>query len=64
MRNYKTFCPYLVGSYSRLALEFRRYLTLGTRTFILDIPPSRDELAHVAEVFRRATGLSLFKGVA
>jgi alkanesulfonate monooxygenase len=64
MRNYKTFCPYLVGSYSRVALEFRRYLALGFRTFILDIPPSRDELAHVAEVFRRATDHSMFKGAA
>jgi alkanesulfonate monooxygenase len=64
MRNYRTLCPYLVGSYSRVALEFRRYLALGFRTFILDIPPSRDELAHVAEVFRRATGPSIFKGAA
>ena len=64
MRNHKTLCPYLVGSYSRVALELRRYFVLGFRTFILDIPPSRDELAHVAEVFRRAAGLSMFKGAA
>jgi alkanesulfonate monooxygenase len=55
MQNYKTFCPYLVGSYSRVALELERYISLGFRTFILDIPPSRDDLAHVVEVFRRAT---------
>ena len=54
MQNYKTFCPYLVGSYSRVATELGRYLWLGFRTVILDIPPSRDELAHVMEVFRRA----------
>jgi len=54
MQNYKTFCPYLVGSYSRVATELGRYLSLGFRTVILDIPPSRDELAHVMEVFRRA----------
>jgi alkanesulfonate monooxygenase len=55
MQNYKTFCPYLVGSYSRVALELGRYISLGFRTFILDIPPSRDELAHIVEAFRRAT---------
>jgi alkanesulfonate monooxygenase len=55
MQNYKTFCPYLVGSYSRVSIELGRYISLGFRTFILDIPPSRDELAHVVEAFRRAT---------
>jgi alkanesulfonate monooxygenase len=55
MQNYKTFCPYLVGSYSRVAMELGRYISLGFRTFILDIPPSRDELAHVVEVFCSAT---------
>jgi alkanesulfonate monooxygenase len=64
MQNYKTFCPYLVGSYSRVAVELGRYFALGFRTFILDIPPSRDELAHVTEIFRRATGRSMFKGAA
>jgi alkanesulfonate monooxygenase len=64
MQNYKTFCPYLVGSYSRVALELGRYFALGFRTFILDIPPSRDELAHVTEIFRRASGPSMFKGAA
>jgi alkanesulfonate monooxygenase len=64
MQNYKTFCPYLVGSYSRVALELGRYFALGFRTFILDIPPSRSELAHVAEVFRRVTNPSMFKGAA
>jgi alkanesulfonate monooxygenase len=53
MQNYKTFCPYVVGSYSRVATELGRYIGLGFRTVILDIPPSRDELAHVMEVFRR-----------
>ena len=57
MKNYKTFCPYLVGSYSLVASELRRYISLGFRTFILDIPPSRDELAHIIEVFRKAMDL-------
>jgi alkanesulfonate monooxygenase len=52
--NYKTFCPYLVGSYETVAQEIGRYLTLGFRTFILDIPPSTTELAHTGVAFRRA----------
>jgi alkanesulfonate monooxygenase len=52
MQNYKTFCPYLVGSYSRVALELKRYISLGFLNFILDIPSSREELAHVVEAFR------------
>ncbi len=36
--NYKTMCPYLVGSYERVAKELARYITVGYKTFILDIP--------------------------
>jgi alkanesulfonate monooxygenase len=53
--NYKTFCPYLVGSYERVGEELARYLRFGYGTFILDIPPSADELEHTAAAFRRAT---------
>jgi alkanesulfonate monooxygenase len=59
MKSYQTFCPYLVGSYSRVAEELRRYIALGFRTWITDIPPSREELAHVMEVFRIAGSLPL-----
>jgi alkanesulfonate monooxygenase len=52
--NYKTFCPYLVGSYDRVAEEVARYLDLGFTTFILDIPPNEAELDHTAIVFERA----------
>jgi len=52
--NYKTFCPYLVGSYDEVAEQVGLYLHLGYRTFILDIPPSREELGHVQKVFSRA----------
>ncbi len=52
--NYKTFCPYLVGSYDRVAEEVARYLDLGFTTFILDIPPNEAELDHTALVFERA----------
>jgi len=38
--NYKTFCPYLVGSYDRVADEIARYVGVGYRTIILDVPAS------------------------
>jgi alkanesulfonate monooxygenase len=52
--NYKTFCPYLVGSYDRVADELARYMRLGFGTFILDIPFSEAELGHTAVAFDRA----------
>jgi alkanesulfonate monooxygenase len=52
--NYKTFCPYLVGSYDGVADELTRYLRLGFETFILDIPASEEELAHTTLAFERA----------
>ena len=53
-KNYKTFCPYLVGSYERVARELKRYIAAGFRTFILDIPPDEEELHHTNLVFRRS----------
>jgi alkanesulfonate monooxygenase len=52
--NSHTFCPYLVGSYDVVANAVRQYIDVGFRTFILDIPPSEDELAHIGHVFERA----------
>lgn len=46
--NYKTMCPYLVGSYGRVAEELARYIRIGYRTVILDIPPSVEEMRHNA----------------
>jgi alkanesulfonate monooxygenase len=57
--NYKTFCPYLVGSYQEVCEEICRYLLIGYRTFILDIPPNREELRHVQTVFQMASELAL-----
>jgi alkanesulfonate monooxygenase len=45
-QNYKTMCPYLVGSYDQVAEELARYFGAGYRTVILDVPPSADELEH------------------
>jgi alkanesulfonate monooxygenase len=52
--NYKTFCPYLVGSYEGVAEELARYISVGYRTFILDVPSSPEEMAHIRVVFERA----------
>jgi alkanesulfonate monooxygenase len=46
-QNYKTFCPYLVGSYGRVGDEIGRYLTSGCRAIILDVPASEEELQHI-----------------
>ena len=52
--NYKTMCPYLVGSYDRVAREIHGYAALGYRTFILDVPHDPDDLHHIGATFRRA----------
>jgi len=52
--NYKTFCPYLVGSYERVAAELAKYIERGYLTFILDIPPTRKELAYINLVLAKA----------
>jgi alkanesulfonate monooxygenase len=57
-QNYRTFCPYLVGTYDAVADEVARYMGQGYRTFILDIPPSDEELEHTAVVFDRAQALA------
>jgi alkanesulfonate monooxygenase len=63
-QHYKTFCPYLVGNYQTVAIELARYISLGFNTFILDIPPSEEELYHINAVFKLATGQLMVKEVA
>jgi alkanesulfonate monooxygenase len=55
--NYKTFCPYLVGSYEQVAAELAKYVERGYLTFVLDIPPTREELEHVNIVFSKVRQL-------
>jgi len=50
-------CPYLVGSYERVGEELARYIGLGYRSFILDIPPTEEELHHASQAFQRAVDL-------
>ena len=54
-KNYKTFCPYLVGSYDEVGREVSKYIQQGFQTFILDVPPNREELHHTAIVFDGAS---------
>lgn len=56
-QNYKTFCPYLVGSYERVGQVLAHYIGLGSHTFILDIPASEEELQHIGIVFDRAKAM-------
>ena len=56
-QNYKTFCPYLVGTYDRVGEEIARYMSVGYSTFILDIPPSHEDIAHTARAFDAAKKL-------
>jgi alkanesulfonate monooxygenase len=57
--HYKTFCPYLVGGYDRVAAELARYLRIGFGTVILDVPASAADLDHANEVLRRAAAIAV-----
>jgi alkanesulfonate monooxygenase len=52
--NYKTFCPYLVGSYESVGAELGRYTSLGFTTFIVDVPTEPDDFVHTAAAFAAA----------
>ncbi len=56
--NYKTFCPYLVGSYDEVAVVLAEYLRLGFATIILDVPRDDADLEHSGEALRRAQQLA------
>lgn len=53
-KNYKTFCPYLVGSREQVSDELVKYLAAGFRTFILDIPWEESDLHQTKETFALA----------
>lgn len=53
-KNYRTFCPYLVGTYERVGVELARYLDAGFRTIILDIPWEEEDLLHTRAALERA----------
>lgn len=53
-QNYKTFCPYLVGSYEQVSRELGGYLKSGIRTVILDIPKREEDFTHINIALRQA----------
>ena len=56
--NYKTFCPYLVGSYDRVGAALARYFEEGCSTLILDVPVGAEEMEHVTRAIRRGAELA------
>ncbi len=53
-KNYKTFCPYLVGSHEEVSNELAKYIRAGFKNFILDIPAEEWDLQNSGVVFRKA----------
>ena len=53
-RAYRTFCPYLVGSYAEVAGALSAYVRLGVRAVILDEPYDEDDLGHAVHAIRMA----------
>ena len=53
--NYRTMCPYLVGSYLQVADELSAYHAAGFRTVILDVPASAEDLTHTFAAMGAAT---------
>jgi alkanesulfonate monooxygenase len=56
-QNYQAVCPFLVGSYARVAEALGRYLDAGYRSFILDAPAQ--DLGHAGRAFERAAAQRL-----
>jgi len=50
---YKTYCPYLVGSYAEIAECFSKYVSVGVSTLVLDIPQKESDLVHVKIALQR-----------
>lgn len=58
-QQYKTFCPYLVGTYERVGAEIARYVAMGDRALIVDIPQAEDDLAHTNRVLTHVAAESM-----
>ncbi|UCC24402.1 MAG: LLM class flavin-dependent oxidoreductase [Gemmatimonadales bacterium] len=56
--NYKTFCPYLVGTHEEVGDLIGSYVGFGFESFILDIPPSQEDLEHTRVAFERAAAVA------
>jgi alkanesulfonate monooxygenase len=53
--NYKTMCPYLVGSHAEVAAALSQYVRVGFQTFILDEPEGEEDLTNASFAFELAT---------
>ncbi|WP_264212386.1 LLM class flavin-dependent oxidoreductase [Leisingera thetidis] len=53
-KTYKTFCPYLVGSFDQVAAALRGYAAQGVTGLILDVPATEDDLRCTAHVISLA----------
>ena len=53
-QTYKTFCPYLIGSFEQVAEYLALYIAKGYRTYILDIPHSAEDLECAGIAFAAA----------
>jgi alkanesulfonate monooxygenase len=53
--NYRTFCPYLVGSHEQVADFLSGYLAAGCDMIILDVPFSAEDMAHASAVLDLAS---------
>lgn len=51
---YKTFCPYLVGSYEQVAHALRDYAAQGVTGLILDVPATQEDLSSTAKTIALA----------
>ena len=56
--NYKTFCPYLVGTYDHVGRELARHFQRGCTAMILDVPIGSAELEHVKRAIHRGAELA------
>jgi len=53
--NYKTMCPYIVGSHEDVAHVLSQYVRRGFHTFIVDEPEKEEDLANARFAFELAT---------
>ncbi|MFB9444225.1 LLM class flavin-dependent oxidoreductase [Dactylosporangium vinaceum] len=53
-RTYRTFCPYLVGSYAEVGAYLAAYFARGVESVILDVPDAEDDLHHARLAFDAA----------
>lgn len=52
LKTYRTFCPYLVGSYDAVGSILAQYRKAGFEGFILDVPQAESDLVQTMEAFR------------